>query len=321
MKISIIITTYNRADDLWQCLDSIACQRKKPEEVIVVDNGTGPETEMLARELEPRFEELQISLRYLRNGKGNSLTVARNQGVRESKGDIVLFLDDDVVLDGDYICQIDKVYQENPDAVGVQGYFKIGKISLSGNLLRRFFFLFHYEKDACRVLRSVTATYPYKLGKIISCEWLSGANHSWKKGIVNIEYDENLKKYSEGEDLDFSYRLFKQYPGRLFITPFAKLIHKASPGGRMMSQDLAFMTEVYGLYLFFKLFGSGRHGLALFVWSRIGKVFVSILQAAYGFSFDKLREAGLFLQASFYSLYHIKEIKQGDLSFFNGKLK
>lgn len=57
-----------------------------------------------------------IVLRYLSSRK-NSLPFARNLGVRESRGDIVLFLGDDVVLDGGYLDEIRKVSETRSSPV------------------------------------------------------------------------------------------------------------------------------------------------------------------------------------------------------------
>ena len=169
------------------------------------------------------------------------------------------------------------------------------------NLFGKLFFLGCLEKNKCRVLPSMSSTYPYQLEKVIPCEWLSGANHSFKREVLKeFRYDEKLKEYSEGDDLDMSYRIFNKY-GSFYITPHARLIHKTSPEGRANDKELICRKEVYSLYLFYKIIPQSFKNKLTYLWSRIGKVIFSRhLIGAY-----------------FYCLAHLKEIKKGDLSFFN----
>lgn len=320
MDFSIVITTHNRNIDLAECLNSIIKQTFAPSEIIIIDNSPMNEAKKVATSFKVPAELVGAKLIYIGNPKENSLTAARNLGIIKSSGEIVLFLDDDVVLDRDYLKQIAATYDSYPDAVGVQGYYRIGKISSLGNWLKKIFFLYHYEKNYCRILRSVNATYPYNLKQIIPCQWLSGANHSWKREAVDIIYDEKLKKYSEGEDLDFSYRLYKKYPGRLYITPFAKLEHKASVAGRAVGREPIFMNEVYGMYLFFKLFGYDKLGLMIFAWSRIGKIMFAFSEAVADFSAARIGQIILIMRACLFSMRHIGRIREGDVDFFNRRL-
>jgi glycosyltransferase involved in cell wall biosynthesis len=103
MQVSVIIPTYNRQKDLKTCLNSILIQTKLPKEVIIVDDSDNDKIENLITEENGIFENKNIDLRYIRNKRGKSLTIARNVGIDNSTGDVVLFLDDDVILDKDYI--------------------------------------------------------------------------------------------------------------------------------------------------------------------------------------------------------------------------
>lgn len=322
MQISIIICTYNRTKDLNECLNSILLQTYLPVEVIIVDNGDDNQSGNLINSKNEEFEKRNIPLKYIKNDRENSLTVARNLGAKYTTGEIVLFVDDDVVLDKDYVQQTLKVYQEYPNALGVQGYIAQERPSKTGNLLNRFFSLYHLEEDQCRVLPSVSGTYPYPLSKTISCQWLSGANHSYKRQILKeLEYDEKLKKYSEGEDLDFSYRVAKKHPASLYITPQAKLIHKASPAGRLLTKELTYMQEVYGLYLFHKNFDESIKNMLVYVWSRVGKLVLNTGRSILKISAVGLIENVYLLQSFIYCVLHIKEIGKEDLEFFNGRLR
>ena len=320
MEVSVVIPTYNRPHDLRTCLESLITQTVPPQSVIVVDNGADDTTEILVHEYEEILATSGITLRYVRNNR-NSLTSARNLGFKMSQGDIVLFLDDDVILDADYIQEIIKVYKRNPNALGVQGYIASEENRRVRNFFHKLFFLYYLERDQCRVLPSVSATYPMKLDKIIPCQWLSGANHSYRRRILEeFQYDERLIKYSEGEDLEFSYRVFKRYPGSLFITPFARLIHNTSMQSRALGRELVYMREVYGLYLFFKLFDQTLENKLIYLWSRIGQLILTLARAIVKRPPGIMLELRHLVGAYYFCLRHVREIKRGELDFFNKTL-
>lgn len=103
MEVSVIIPTYNRVKDVDECLDSIILQRILPKEVIIVDDSDNDEIKNLVEHRKDKFKEKDIVLRYIRNEKEKSLTIARNIGIENATGDTILFLDDDVILDKNYI--------------------------------------------------------------------------------------------------------------------------------------------------------------------------------------------------------------------------
>jgi glycosyltransferase involved in cell wall biosynthesis len=93
MKYSIVIATYNRADDLRATLASLAqLTPGEPWEVIVVDNNSTDETRQVVTETAAAFP---VELRYLfEREQGRS--PALNTGIRASRGRIIVTTDDDV---------------------------------------------------------------------------------------------------------------------------------------------------------------------------------------------------------------------------------
>jgi glycosyltransferase involved in cell wall biosynthesis len=93
---SIIVCTHNRADMLDGCLRSILSDTSTvSRELIVVDNASSDATEEVMRELEETGSDLPV--RYVREnrvGKSHAL----NSGVASAKGSLLLFTDDDVLV-------------------------------------------------------------------------------------------------------------------------------------------------------------------------------------------------------------------------------
>ncbi|MEK6320323.1 MAG: glycosyltransferase [Acidobacteriota bacterium] len=90
-QVSIVIPTYNSSRYLVNALDSVLAQTVSDFEVLVVDDGSTDDTEFVMRNYEPR-------VRYIRQ-QNAGVAVARNNGISESRGRYVAFLDaDDVWL-------------------------------------------------------------------------------------------------------------------------------------------------------------------------------------------------------------------------------
>lgn len=102
MLISVIVCTFNRCDLLGKALDSIAASRIPSAvewEILVVDNNSTDETQNVIRDFCRRFPHRFRSVFETAQG----LSSARNAGIRESRGAVVVFTDDDVVVEPDWL--------------------------------------------------------------------------------------------------------------------------------------------------------------------------------------------------------------------------
>lgn len=105
----MVIPTYNRCEDLRECLHSIFDLQIKPYEVIVVDSNSHDAT----GKLKDLFPIKLVSL------KERNRQRARNLGISMARGGIVAFLDDDVVVCKEWLDEIAKPYaEENVGGVG-----------------------------------------------------------------------------------------------------------------------------------------------------------------------------------------------------------
>ena len=87
--ISIIIPTYNHANFLNRCLNSIAAQTYTNWEAIVIDNFSVDETNSVIE----KFSNYNINYFKLKNN--GIIAVSRNYGILKSKGSLIAFLDSD----------------------------------------------------------------------------------------------------------------------------------------------------------------------------------------------------------------------------------
>jgi len=117
-KISVIIGTYNRFESLSNTLESLLTNRDIngfDYEIIVVDNNSKDKTKDVVDRYINKFDG---RLKYLFE-PNQGLNYARNKGIRESKGEIVVFTDDDVIVSEDWINHIGEFFKNTDyDAVG-----------------------------------------------------------------------------------------------------------------------------------------------------------------------------------------------------------
>ena len=310
IKVSLVIPTRNRAEDLSELLASISDQTVFPFEVLVVDDSDDVKTQDLVEKMDSEFFRKGIELRYLRGG-GNSLAHARNVGASQMKGEIYCGVDDDVILARDYIEQIIKFHHDHPDAVGVQGNFLYrGLSSVFSNAVKRVLFSPCFQKDRS-VVWAAGMTFPFPLTKTIRGQWLSGTNSSYKRQVLKgFKWDENLVGYSLCEDMDISYRILRKYPNSLYVTPYAKAYHKFSPVARITPESLIHMEVAYTTYFFFKNFRLTLPNMVEYVLSMFfGKFLLTI--------FGRDRWSIPFLISAYLNLFKsFAEVKTGNFSSF-----
>jgi len=125
--VSIVIATYNRADLLELCLQTLIKQRsdKSHYEVIVVNNNSTDGTQEVAESFVSRYHNLRVVIEF-RQGA----SFARNRGFREAKADWVAYLDDDTQVPSNYVDRLLHVIR-NYDFDGFGGvylpWYKYGK--------------------------------------------------------------------------------------------------------------------------------------------------------------------------------------------------
>lgn len=119
-ELSVIICTYNRVQTLPECLEKLAVQHFPPEryEIIVVDNRSTDATPEVVRKFFQSHPELRF--RYVVE-TNQGLSFARNRGIREAAGDVVVFIDDDAFARADFLEELAGFFNRYPDAAACGG--------------------------------------------------------------------------------------------------------------------------------------------------------------------------------------------------------
>lgn len=226
MKLSIIIVNYNVKYFLEQCLLSVQKALQGTEaEIYVVDNNSVDGSADMVREKFP--------IVHLIANKGNrGFSKANNQAIRESKGEYVLLLNPDTVVEEDTFKKVISFMDAHPGAGGLGVHMIDGK----GNFLPESKRGLPTPSVALYKISGLAALFPkskifgrYHLGyldknKTHEADILSGAFMLLRKSVLEKIglLDETFFMY--GEDIDISYRIIKAgYKNYYF--PETRIIH------------------------------------------------------------------------------------------------
>ena len=219
MKVSVIVPTYNRGEPLCRTLESLFKQTYPNFEIIIVDQSTKkfPEKEEF---LKANRHKIRYFFAKTPNAAG-----ARNLGVKKAKGEILLFVDDDVECSDKLISSHVKNYDN--DKVGTV----VGRIITSGQKIEE------NNKNVGRITPwgSFSGGFSSKVKQeifdAITC------NASWRKDVF-VElggFDENFTGPIR-EDSDLAVRTRKA-GYKIIFEPEAELVHlRTETGGFRKSE-------------------------------------------------------------------------------------
>lgn len=246
-RISVIVPTLHRAQQLEQFIRSLSAQSQLPDELIVIDASTDGKTFNVLSRLQAK---LGFRVNCLKSRP--KATEQRNLGFMHSNGEYLFFFDDDVILDSNYIRVMMETFTTMTDwnLGGLTG--KVTNIELGGSrlekLLKRLFFLTDFGGGHIK-----PSGFP-----ALSCGddarsigFLSGCNMVIPREVFSrFRFDDNLPGYGYMEDVDISCRIASAY--NLYYQPRAMLQHRPSGCHQHDSRALRRMLVRHHRYLFKK---------------------------------------------------------------------
>ena len=269
MKISVVVCTKNRMEDIMNFTKSLYSQTRLPEQYIIIDASDVPLNQ--SANFNQFFSKPDSTeLIYVHTKPG--LTFQRNIGAGKAKGDIIFFFDDDVILENKYLEIMIKAYSNKQQYMGGMGTMTNYERRALWRMLLSKFFMLQMPLGDGKFFLSGFPKHPYGQNKFMATEVLSGCMQSYRRKIFTEDgyrFDENLGGYSFMEDVDFSRRVSFKYP--LFYEPAAKCVHLSSPADR---DKIKISLEMYvknHIYLFFKNhYKNDKTKIVFLVWSIIG---------------------------------------------------
>src|ERR1044071_2116853 len=203
MKVSIIIPTHNRLRKLQQLLDCLRRQdaTSADYEIIIVDDNSVPPVEL--QEIEGGPDTLLIRL-----GR-NERSAARNTGAEKARGDVLIFVDDDMKVGGDFISNHRRAHERHAGALVV------GSVRLPREALETPFGRFRQEIE--------DTSLPHASGPTSIQNFCTVAHMSIVKGLFEQlgRFDASI---SSGEDQDLALR-HTERGGQIVFVAEAAAVH------------------------------------------------------------------------------------------------
>lgn len=217
MFISVIIPTYNRVEKLEKTLHNIVKQSIDVEqyEIIIVDDCSKDNTQ--------KFCETYIlqskNVKYIRNKTNLGRCVTRNNGIRTAKGDLLVFLDNDLVVEPNFLQSHLEYFSKYPN----EKIALVTDITYPPEVLKDSNFGFYIQSRAIGY-RSEKDMADIDLKNIPSNYFAGGGSSIRTKDAFSIGlFEEDLVKYGSEDEL-FGYRFIKN-GGRIVFCADTKIIH------------------------------------------------------------------------------------------------
>lgn len=225
--LSLIIITYNRPDDMLALVENISGLEGLDdlvEEIVIVDNHSSVSYKPVEDFIRQRP---MLPFRYFHVPENLGVSRGRNYAVRQSRGPILVFLDDDALFrDAGALPAIHRIFEEGADAgaearvLGIAAfkvyYYSTGEMQENAFPHKRF----AERKD-----------WPH-----FDTAYFSGCAHAIRRDVFDRAgyYPENF--FYGMEEYDLSYRALEagysiRYDDRVVI------LHKESPGGRLPPRE------------------------------------------------------------------------------------
>ncbi|HKJ79955.1 MAG TPA: glycosyltransferase family 2 protein [Prolixibacteraceae bacterium] len=207
MRISVIIVTYNRSEALALILKSVSKQKSLPFEVIVADDGSGPETKVLVDNLQKSFP---VPLKHVwHEDKGFRGAAIRNKAIKKSSGDCLLFSDGDLVFHPKFFYDFSRNMKPGKALIGSRVFIaqKASEdILLKKTLPKVPFTSPIIEKNRLNAIRipGISKLFP---AKNFTITLRGGLLCAWKKDIIEINgWNEDFEGWGK-EDTEIVARL------------------------------------------------------------------------------------------------------------------
>jgi GT2 family glycosyltransferase len=268
MGATLLITTLNRPEELRRALASVLQQTVLPDQIVIVDASEGRPETPLADEI--RAAGIRLNAMFAERGRTRQL----NLGIRACTEDIVIVIDDDVVLDRNFVHGMLAAFDRVGPRLGVaQGLMENDTLRpWPARALRALFLQPRHTVSAPgHMLRSGYYTVPIRPTQITRAEAVRLTATAFRReALLEFPPDEHLGGYALKEDIDLSYRIGRKY--LVVVNPHARFRHLKTPTARIAIREKSAMHVVNNFWFFSKhLRGSTLNEIA-FAWAMLGRL-------------------------------------------------
>ncbi len=281
LKFSIVIPSYNEGEDIKLSIESAINQTYKNKEILVVDDSIDDTSSIIEE-----YKNKKVSLL---KGPAKGCCGARNFGIRNASGDVIVLLNADVVLSPDFLEKILKHYQAGADYVLVES-----RVLNQENFWARFIEMQHRD-DSKKLGNKIEWTEGF------SCRRTAALAVGGIPGDFSVKFCRDwllgakLKEAGFKKVIDLSIIVYHKAPDN-----FREYWRVRKARGRFGSLMQYFLYKKSILFLFLKFLA--KDALFLFRFLLVLPVFVKIARISLH-SQNPLRDFFLF-----YYAYFIQEI-------------
>ena len=140
--VSVIVLNYNAGELLLNCIESVKKSAYKNLEIIVVDNISTDKSQEICKEKHPDIKLIQ-------NKKNFGYCEGNNIGIREAKGDFVVILNPDTIVESNWLNELITAHKEFGDGLYQPKILSLNEdniIQSTGNMIHVFGFGFARDK-------------------------------------------------------------------------------------------------------------------------------------------------------------------------------
>jgi glycosyltransferase involved in cell wall biosynthesis len=181
MRLSVLIPTYRRADDLQRCLEALAVQQRPADEVVIVRR----EEDLITADLIEYWRgRLPISTVIVSQP---GVVHALNEGKSRTSGDVICITDDDSSPHPDWLSRIEAHFLQDPQLGGLGGRDHIFE---NGHWIEPASF------DVGRIhsFGRISGNHHQGLGRARIVDHLKGVNMAWRTSAIgSLRFDESLR--------------------------------------------------------------------------------------------------------------------------------
>lgn len=235
--LSVILLNYNQPDMTIDCIEYLLKNKKHYEdfEIIVVDNGSKDDSVVKLLEISRKY-----NLHFIDNKENLGFAEGNNAGIRESRGDWILLLNNDTVFKEDFILKMAKAAVDNPNsaAIGPKIYYYDvpSKIWYGGGKITKFYNFVQAPSEGsgdyhevewitgCALMINRKAL--EKVGLLDKDFFMYIEDADWciraKKAGLNLIYANNAELWHIGsktttENFKKSFQIYYGYRNKLFV--------------------------------------------------------------------------------------------------------
>ncbi len=220
MKVTVLVPTYRRPEDLARCLSALLCQQRAPDQIVVVARADDAVTHAcLADHVTPRVLNVEVAM-----VEEPGQVAALNRGLEAATGDVIAITDDDAAPRADWVARIAAHFEADAklgalggrDWVHEEGRVLDGERELVG-----------------RVQRSgrIVGNHHLGVGAAREVDLLKGANMSYRRAAIgDLRFDRRLRGTGAQTHNDMAFSMGVKRAGwKLVYDPLVAVDHYPAP--------------------------------------------------------------------------------------------